>query len=150
MADDETPQKPMTRRDFEARIVAQAWRDKNYKARLLKDPKAVLQEELTKLDPSIKLPADLRVAVHEESATQYHLVIPRNPNEISLGEVAGDNLEAIAPQTIAVVVLAAVAVNTVGALNNVGAVNAAVTGNVAVNANTLHNANVTSTVNTTA
>jgi hypothetical protein len=140
--------KPMTRKDFEAQIVAKAWRDPAYKQRLLKDPRSVLQEELQTIDPSVKLPPDLKVSVHEESPTQYHLVLPRNPNEISLGEVAGDNLEAIAPQTIAVVVLAAVAVNTVGALNNVGAVNAAVTGNVGVNANTIYNANVSSTVNT--
>jgi hypothetical protein len=139
----------MTRKDFEARIVANAWRDPKYKERLLKDPKSVLQDELRKIDPSITLPADLTVSVHEESAKQYHLVLPRNPNDISLGEVAGGNLEAIAPQTIAVVVLAAVAVNTVGALNNVGAVNAAVTGNVGVNANVVHNANVSATVNTT-
>ncbi|MGN6185605.1 MAG: NHLP leader peptide family RiPP precursor [Thermoanaerobaculia bacterium] len=139
---------PMTRKDFEAHIVAKAWRDPKYKQRLLSDPKSVLAEELRAIDPSVQLPANLKVSVHEESPTQYHLVLPRNPNEISLGEVAGDNLEAIAPQTIAVVVLAAVAVNTVGALNNVGAVNAAVTGNVGVNANTIHNANVSSTVNT--
>lgn len=138
------PQKPIsTRRDLESHIVAQAWRDPAYRDRLLRDPKSVLQEELQKLDPNIQLPADLQVAVHEEAPTQMHLVLPRNPREISLSEAAGDNLEAIAPQTIAVVVLAAVAVNTVAAANNVGTVNAAANTNVGVNVN------VAATTNTT-
>lgn len=138
------PPKPVTtRRDLESRIVANAWRDPAYRERLLKDPKAVLQEELQKIDPNIRIPANLQVAVHEESATQMHLVLPRNPREISLSEATGDNLEAIAPQTIAVVVLAAVAVNTVAAANNVGTVNAAANTNVGVNVN------VAATTNTT-
>lgn len=131
----------MTRRDFEAQIIAKAWRDPKYRARLMRDPKGVLQEEINAIDPSVELPRDLKVAVHEESPTAYHLVLPRNPKDISLGEVVGDDLEAVAPQTIAVLVIAAVAVNTVGALNNVGAVNAAVAGNVATTGNVAANFN---------
>lgn len=136
-------QKPMTRRDLESRIVAKAWKDADYKKRLLADPKAVLQDELTNLDPSITLPDSLKVQVHEENADLFHLVLPRNPNDISLGEVVGDNLEAVAPQTIAVVVVGAavVAAGTVavvthlGAANVVGAANATVTANAVANSN---------------
>jgi hypothetical protein len=134
--------KPVTtRRQLEARIISKAWREPLYKERLLKDPKGVLQEEVRQIDPSITLPETLQVFVHQESPTAYHLVLPRNPKDISLGEVVGDDLEAVAPQTIAVVVLAAVAVNTVGVVNNVGAANVVAAGNVATTGNAVANYN---------
>ncbi|HYO76041.1 MAG TPA: NHLP leader peptide family RiPP precursor [Thermoanaerobaculia bacterium] len=136
MADND-PKPIQTRRDLEARIVARAWREPSYKQRLLKDPKGVLQEELQNIDPNIQLPPGLKVAVHEEAANQYHLVLPRNPKEITLGDVAGDDLEALAPQTIAVVVvgLGVVVGNTVGLVNNVGNTNVGANVNVAANVN---------------
>jgi hypothetical protein len=103
----------MTRRVLEARIVAKAWRDPSFKANLLRDPKAAVQAELEAIDPAIRLPAALQVQVHEETPTTYHLVLPRNPRDISLGEVVGDDLEALAPQTIAVIVVGAVTANAI-------------------------------------
>lgn len=105
--------KIVNRKDFEAKIVAQAWRDPKYKQRLLKDPKAVVQEELENLQAGVELPDDLKVAVHEESPQHYHFVLPRNPNDVAPGAVSSEQFEAIAPQTIAVVVVANVAVSTV-------------------------------------
>jgi hypothetical protein len=105
-----TPPAALTRRELEARIIAKAWKDPNYKARLLSNPKAVLQAEISAIDPDISLPAALQVGVHEEGPNLYHLVLPRNPREIALSEVLGDDLEAVAPQTVAVVVVAAVVV----------------------------------------
>jgi hypothetical protein len=102
------PSTPLNRRDFEARIIAKAWKDPNYRQVLLANPKAVLQQEIAALDPSVALPAGLQVQVHEEAPNVYHLVLPRNPKDISLGELLGDNLEVVAPQT------AALAVVTVG------------------------------------
>ena len=138
-----TPSEPMTRRELEAKIVAKAWRDPSFKGLLMSNPKAALQHELTAIDPAIRLPDALQVQVHEETPTTYHLVLPRNPRDISLGEVMGDDLEAVAPQTIAVLVVgvAVVAGNTVVAGNNVANVNAAVNGNVGVNGNVVTNAN---------
>ena len=132
---------PMTRRGLEARIVAKAWRDPQYKARLLRDPKGVLEEEVQAIDPSVTLPDALNVHVHEEGPDTYHLVMPRNPNEISLGEIVGDDLEAVAPQTIAVVVLGigVVVGNTIGAVNNIGAGNVVAAGNVATTGNAVAN-----------
>jgi hypothetical protein len=101
--------KVISRKDFEARIVAQAWRDESYRKRLLANPKSIVQEELQNIEGGVQLPADLQVAVHEEAPDQYHLVIPRNPNDVVPGSVSPDQLEAIAPQTIAVVVVNSVA-----------------------------------------
>jgi len=132
-----------TRRDLEARIISKAWKDPKYLSRLKKNPKDVLAEELKAVDPCITLPDKLKVSLHEEGPSNYHLVVPRNPRDITLAEVVGDDLEAVAPQTIAVVVaaLGAVVGNTVGAVNNVGAGNVVAAGNVATTGNAVANAN---------
>ncbi|AVY95799.1 MULTISPECIES: NHLP leader peptide family RiPP precursor [Microvirgula] len=134
-------QVPQTRRDLETHIITKAWKDPEYKAQLLKDPKAALQDALKSIDPSLSLPDSLQVQVHEENANLFHLVLPRNPSEISLAEVVGDNLEAVAPQTIAVVLVAVVGaaaaavVTYLGAANVVGAANGTVTANAVANTN---------------
>jgi len=133
---------PASRRDLEARIIANAWRNPKYKEALLKDPKAVLESELRKIDPKISLPDTLKVQVHEEAADTFHLVLPRDPRDLKLSDIVPDDqLEAVAPQTIAVVVaaLGVVVANTLGAVNNVGAGNAVTVGNVATTGNAVAN-----------
>jgi hypothetical protein len=106
MSDQATPlsgARPLTRRELEAKIIARAWRDPGFKQQLLENPHLALQSELREIDPSIVLPATLQVHVHAEKPNVYHLVLPRNPRDIPLGEVVGDNLEALASQTVAVV-----------------------------------------------
>ena len=85
-----------------AAIIAKAWKDPDYKSRLIQNPKAVLRNELYEIDPSITLPDALNVQVHEETADLFHLVLPRNPTDIKLSEVIGDNLEGVAPPQVMV------------------------------------------------
>lgn len=123
MANQNPPAKRITtRRELESHIVAKAWRDSKYRKRLLKDPKAILRQELQAIDANAGLPDDLRIAVHEEAALQMHIVLPRNPREIMLSEVVGDNLEQFAPQTaaVAVAVVALNMTNVIGVANVVG------------------------------
>ena len=137
----------MTRRDLEAKIIANAWRDPEYRKRLEADPKAMVSEELKKVDPSIELPDSLKVNVHQEDADTFHLVGRRDPRDLKLSDgVPDDQFEAIAPQTIAVVVagIAVVVGNTVGAVNNVGAGNVVAAGNVATTGNAVANSNTVS------
>jgi hypothetical protein len=131
----------ITRRDLEARIIAKAWRNPAYKQRLLADAKAVLQSEISAIDASVALPTALQVQVHEEAPNTYHLVLPRNPRNIALSEILPDDLEAVAPQTVAIVVLGVVAGNTVAVVNNVGAGNVVAAGNVATTGNAVANFN---------
>jgi hypothetical protein len=140
-SDGQPPQPPMTRRDLEARIIANAWRDPKYKEALLKDPRSVLQRELSMIDPSVVLPAGLQVQVHEEEPNSYHLVLPRNPKDITLNEVIGDNLEAVAPQTVAVVVVGAVALTIGAVVNAIGGGNVVAGGNVVTVGNAVGNFN---------
>ena len=67
-----------TRRDFEAEIIARAWEDDNFKTRLMKDPKVVV-EELS----GEALPVDMKITIFEESSTSVCLVLPKNPDELS-------------------------------------------------------------------
>ncbi|MGH6671543.1 MAG: NHLP leader peptide family RiPP precursor [Xanthobacteraceae bacterium] len=142
------PSGAFTRRDFEARVIAKAWKNPAYRQRLLSNPKGVLQQEISVVDPSVVLPSSLQVQVHEESPDIYHLVLPRNPKDISLGELLGDNLETVAPQTVAVVVVGvvnqaasmnlAVVSNIVGSSINIGPV-VAIAGTLDVVTNTIAN-----------
>ncbi len=59
--------------DVYARVIAKAWSDPAYKARLVADPHAALRE--MGLDPG----ADFAITVVEDSADTVHLVIPNSP-----------------------------------------------------------------------
>ena len=104
----------MTRKDFEAQIIAKAWRDPEFKKRLLTDPKGVFEEELQKLQEGAKLPADLNIQVLEEHPKQVYLVLPQNPEELLEGELTDEQLESVAGGTIVVAVVWAIAVAQVG------------------------------------
>ncbi|MCY4167597.1 MAG: NHLP leader peptide family RiPP precursor [Rhodobacter sp.] len=60
-----------TAMEMENEIKARADEDPAFRARLMDDPKAVI-EEVTGLD----VPDAINVHVHEESATDLHLVLP--------------------------------------------------------------------------
>ncbi|MEA1671865.1 NHLP leader peptide family RiPP precursor [Nitrospirillum sp. BR 11163] len=68
------------------KIVAKAWSDDTYKARLLADPAAVLAAE------GVALPTGVAFRVVENTDTAYTLVLPAKPTDISdtdLDAVAG-------------------------------------------------------------
>jgi hypothetical protein len=81
---------PMTRRDLEAKIVARAWSDDDFKAKFLADPKAMFEEHL-----GTKLPETLTMTAHEETADAIHFVIPAKP-QIDLDELSDEDLERVA------------------------------------------------------
>jgi Nitrile hydratase, alpha chain len=85
---EQTPAK--TRREIEAHIIAQAWKDETYKQELLSNPKAVFEREF-----GVQLPAEANVCVHEENVTNFYFVLPMRPN-LSGAELSDEQLEAIA------------------------------------------------------
>ena len=124
----------MGRQKFEAEIIAKAWKDPEYKKRLLESPKEVLQEELRKVRPELTLPDDFKVFVHEEAPKAVHMVLPVNPAEH--GDVSEEDwLDNVAGGFISVVAVAGVAVTAVAAANVAAAANVNVAGNVNVAAN---------------
>ncbi len=53
------------------RLLEKAADDETFRARLLADPKAVVQDEL-----GVKIPDGFTLEVHEEAADTSHLVLP--------------------------------------------------------------------------
>lgn len=61
----------VTAGELRARLVEKAAADEGFRARLLADPKAVVEDEL-----GLSIPAGFTIRVHEERADTGHLVLP--------------------------------------------------------------------------
>jgi len=66
------------------KVVAKAWSDGAFKAKLLSDPRAALAEA------GVDVPAGVTVKVVEDTETTWHLVLPPPPPE---GELTDEALE---------------------------------------------------------
>jgi Nitrile hydratase, alpha chain len=75
------------RREAYGKVVARAWRDPAFKAKLMADPQGILK------DAGITVPAGATVTVLENTATHFHLVLPPKPTDAlsddALDRVAG-------------------------------------------------------------
>src|SRR5262245_15111257 len=97
MTDNTSASTPMTRKDVEAKIVALAWKDDDFRRKFLADPKGQFEEKLgTNLPPSLKMTA------HAEDENSLHFVIPMKPKQ-NLDELSDEELEKIAGGTAAAV-----------------------------------------------
>lgn len=76
---------------FEA-VLDKAMLDKSFKDLLMIDPKGVLAKEL----PDFYVPDEFKVYFHENTATEWHLLIPSLETEDEDGELSEDELEAVA------------------------------------------------------
>ena len=67
-------------------LIEKAVEDETFRARLLADPKAAVQDEL-----GIEAPEDFTLMVHEETANTSHLVLPPSAklDEVALAQAAG-------------------------------------------------------------
>jgi hypothetical protein len=66
------------------KIIARAWRDPAFKAKLLADPHATLKEA------GVAVPAGVTVKVVENTDTHHHLVLPPKPTvELTDAELDG-------------------------------------------------------------
>ena len=96
------PKKPAkspatSRQELEARVIAKAWKDPEFKKRLLADPRSIISQEL-----GADLPAGLQVSALEETPQTYYLLVPMKPpgaETCSLEELqtraAGDDLNSL-------------------------------------------------------
>ena len=107
MADNASATAPLTRKDVEAKIVALAWKDDDFRRKFLTDPKGQFEEKLgTKLPPSLKMTA------HAEDENSLHFVIPMKPRAMS--ELSDEELEKVAGGTDVAVATILVTVVTAG------------------------------------
>jgi hypothetical protein len=79
-----------TRREIEAHIIAQTWKDEAYKQELFINPKAVIEREF-----GTQFPSHVNVQVLEENPTTFYLVLPQPPGTSGM-ELSEEQLEAIA------------------------------------------------------
>ena len=61
----------MTQAEMQSQIIAKAQAEPEFRAQLVADPKAAI-EELS----GVELPEAINLQVHEDSATSFHLVLP--------------------------------------------------------------------------
>ena len=75
-----------TATELKTKILTKAAEDSDFRARLLTDPKAAISAET-----GVTVPEGFHVAVHEDSGTTAHLVLPPSPalTEAELAAVAG-------------------------------------------------------------
>lgn len=86
-----------TRRVVEEILITKVFRDPGFKKRLLENPSAVVQEELTRFEPNAKIPSGVEVRVVEEAPDVVYLVLPsaatapgkKAMSEAELANVAG-------------------------------------------------------------
>ena len=67
-----------------SKVIAKTWTDEAFKKKLIADPVATLKAEGFVVDPRLKL------QVHENTDTAFHLVIPVKPDNLSTAALGGD------------------------------------------------------------
>src|SRR5262245_34874895 len=92
MTDNTKPAAPLTRRDIEAKIIALAWQDDDFRRKFVADPKGQFEQRL-----GTKLPVSLKMMVHEENENSLHFVIPTKPKAVA--ELSDEELEKVAGGT---------------------------------------------------
>jgi hypothetical protein len=86
----------VTRRDLETALIEKCWKDPDFKKQVISDPKGVLERHTGQ-----KLPAPIKIFIHEEDANTLHFSIPTAPSNLT--ELSDDELERVAGGTDLVV-----------------------------------------------
>lgn len=77
----------MSLESLKVQIIEKAWKDPDFMAQLLADPKSAIQSSF-----GVELPEDIELQVVEETPSSYVLVIPPNPADLASSKDAANNL----------------------------------------------------------
>jgi len=78
-----------TRRVVETSLIEKCWKDPEFKAAVMADPKGMFERHT-----GHTLPADVNIYIHEEDANTLHFSIPPAPPNMS--ELSDEELERVA------------------------------------------------------
>src|SRR5215469_11074733 len=92
----------LTRRDLETALIEKCWKDPEFKREVVKDPKGMFERHIGQ-----KLPADLKIFIHEEDASTLHFSLPPAPSNAT--GLSDEDLEKVAGGTEVIVATAAIA-----------------------------------------
>lgn len=67
---------------LQTQIIQKAWQDPSFKAKLLADPKAAIQEAL-----GVIIPDHIKIKTVEENSDEFYLVLPPNPSEVIKSDI---------------------------------------------------------------
>jgi hypothetical protein len=81
-----------TRRELETALIEKCWKDPEFKKAVVSDPKGALERHTGQ-----KVPAQVKIFIHEEDANTLHLTIPVAPSSIS--ELSDTDLDKVAGGT---------------------------------------------------
>lgn len=84
-----TPPPQGTRRAVETALIEKCWKDPEFKAAVMSDPKGMFERHT-----GHTLPADVNIYIHEEDANTLHFSIPPAPPNMS--ELSDEELERVA------------------------------------------------------
>ena len=74
------------------KVIAKAWREPAFKAKLIADPRAILVEA------GLAIPAGVTVKVLEDTTTHLHFVLPPKPT----GQLSDEALDKVAAGTMTI------------------------------------------------
>jgi hypothetical protein len=103
----------VTRRDLETALIEKCWKDPEFKKTVLSDPKGMLERHIGQ-----KLPAQIKVFIHEEDGNTLHFSIPMAPSNLT--ELSDDDLERVAGGTDIIYTVAATVAAIVTAASAAG------------------------------
>jgi len=82
----------LTKRDLETALIEKCWKDPEFKKQVVTDPKGMLERHSRQ-----KLPADLKIFIHEEDASTLHFSLPPAPSNTT--ELSDEDLAKVAGGT---------------------------------------------------
>ena len=85
-----------TRRQVEAMLIARAWKDPDFRKRLIADPRGVIESEFPHALKDGKYPEGIRVEVIEEDENTKYFVIPFLPEQIAQTNLSRQELLSVA------------------------------------------------------
>ena len=73
---------------IQEQVIAKAMKDETFRQELLSNPKAAIEREL-----GINVPQDVTIAVHEDTPSTLHLVLPMPASSAAWAELSDAELE---------------------------------------------------------